>query len=42
MMGFGMIIAFIGYTIVYWGVQAIQIHDQPNFQTYVFPWMATP
>jgi len=39
MTGIGLVIAFIGYCIVYWGITAItQDHDQSPFMDYVFPW----
>lgn len=38
MAGLGILIAFFGYAILYWGVEAIQGNNQPHFVTYVFPW----
>lgn len=37
MMGFGLIVAFIGYCLIYWGVQGIQGKDQAPFISYVIP-----
>ena len=38
MTGLGLMVAFIGYCIVYWGIQAIQLNDQPPFMSYIAPW----
>jgi hypothetical protein len=35
--GVGVILAFIGYTVLYYGVNAIQGNSQGTFMSYVFP-----
>lgn len=37
MAGVGLFIAFFGYALLYYGVNAIQGNSQPKFVTYVFP-----
>jgi len=37
MTGIGLFLIALGYSIVYWGVQAIQGHKQGAFTTYLFP-----
>jgi hypothetical protein len=36
-MGLGLIIMYIGYAIIYWGVNAIQGKRQDTFVTYILP-----
>lgn len=35
MTGIGLFLVFLGYTIVYWGVNAIQRKDQDTFAAYL-------
>lgn len=37
MTGIGLLFTSLGYSIVYWGVQAIQGKSQGAFTTYLFP-----
>lgn len=37
MAGVGLLIAFIGYAVLYYGVNAIQGNSQGSFVSYVFP-----
>ena len=37
MMGVGMIVMYLGYAIIYWGVNAIQSKSQPSFVSYLIP-----
>lgn len=40
MAGLGLVVMFIGYTVIFWAVQAIQRKDQAPFTHYIFPWNA--
>lgn len=37
MAGFGLIVFQIGYSVIYWAIQAIQENSQPAFINYIFP-----
>lgn len=37
MIGVGMFTMFLGYCILYWGVNAIQSKDQASFVQYLLP-----
>lgn len=37
MTGIGLILIAIGYSITYWGVQALEGHSQGSFVSYLFP-----
>jgi hypothetical protein len=41
-MGLGLIIAYIGYAIVFWGVAALQGRKQPSFGYYLLPRLVSP
>jgi hypothetical protein len=37
MTGIGLFFVSLGYSVVYWGVQAIQGNSQGSFVSYLFP-----
>lgn len=37
MTAIGLLLAFFGYAIIYWALNAIQGNSQQSFITYVFP-----
>lgn len=39
MTGIGLFLVFLGYTTVYWGVNALQRKDQDSFASYLFPFV---
>lgn len=40
LLGFGLMIAYLGYAILYWGVEAIQGKPQDSFASYLLPFLA--
>lgn len=36
-MSLGLILILLGYSVLYWGFQAIQGKSQPGFVTYILP-----
>jgi hypothetical protein len=39
MIGIGLFIIVIGYSIVYWGINAVQGKQQDNFMSYILPFI---
>jgi len=39
MIGIGLFIIVIGYSIIYWGINAVQGKDQDSFMSYIFPFV---
>jgi hypothetical protein len=39
MIGIGLFLIVIGYSIIYWGINAVQGNSQDNFISYIFPFV---
>lgn len=38
MTAIGLFVFFLGYAVLYWGLQAVQGNSQQSFVTYIVPW----